>query len=618
MKTRLTRSLLGVGSLFALVVAVVAADPPAAPKPAGPDLSEYKTVENATTSRVSLSVPGKPAQGGYLGARVEGDDRGRVVVADVQADSPAARAGLQNGDVIARVEGQPVLRADLFRELVLTHAAGDTVKLSVMRGDRPMELNATLVPVSRPMKLGGQPVQFGAQFADAKDGGKVSVDRVMPNSPADKAGLKVGDVILSVEGAALTAASGLSDLLASKKPGDALAVVVLREDKEVTVKVELAAAPEGRFGIRDSVPVPPWKKDAFRLAVVCVEFNDVKHNPKVEGKDWDEALFSQGTYAKKESPTGQTVHGSLNDYYREQSYGAFHVEGKVFDWVEVSKKRSAYSEGSGTSNKSVLLGEAVDKLLARDGKEVLKDFDGLFFLYAGERVQTNRGALYYPHSGSFLSQGKRWSYMLAAEGGGRMTNLTGLVREFGFLLGLPDLSARPENAGSEGCGVWCAMSEPLGEGRPQHLCAWSKELLGWVKPAVIDPTVKQKLILAPIEDSPKECVKVLVKPDGSEYFLLENRRKKGFDAGLPAEGLLIWRVINGRPVLEESHGVEGAAGPKTFLDMVPFPSPANNAFTPLTTPSSRSPHGGGLPVSITEIRRLSDGRITFHVGYDYQ
>ena len=53
----------------------------------------------------------------------------------------------------------------------------------------------------------------------------------------------------------------------------------------------------------------------------------------------------------------------------------------------------------------------------------------------------------------------------------------------------------------------------------------------------------------------------IVKPDGSEYFLLENRRKKGFDGDLPAEGLLVWRVVNNHPILEESHGVEGPAGP---------------------------------------------------------
>jgi len=145
-----------------------------------------------------------------------------------------------------------------------------------------------------------------------------------------------------------------------------------------------------------------------------------------------------------------------------------------------------------------------------------------------------------------------------------------------------------------------------------------KEHLSWVKPAVIDPTVKQKLILGPASAASTQCVKVLVKPDGSEYFLLENRRKTGADSNLPAEGLLIWRVLNNRPVLEESHGIEGAAGPRSLPELIPFPSKANNAFTPFTTPTSRSARGGGLPVYITEIRRVADGRITFHVGYDYQ
>src|SRR5205085_2467405 len=80
---------------------------------------------------------------------------------------------------------------------------------------------------------------------------------------------------------------------------------------------------------------------------------------------------------------------------------------------------------------------------------------------------------------------------------------------------------------------------------------------GWLEPTLIDPTVKQKLMLRPVQHSPKECYKVLVRPDGSEYFLLENRIKRGFDRDLPAEGLLVWRVANGKPVLEESHGIPG-------------------------------------------------------------
>ena len=149
--------------------------------------------------------------------------------------------------------------------------------------------------------------------------------------------------------------------------------------------------------------------------------------------------------------------------------------------------------------------------------------------------------------------------------------------------------------------------------RPQHLIAWAKEKLGWLKPAVIDPAVVQKLVLAPIEDSPQQCFKVLVRSDGSEYFLLENRARRGFDQDLPGEGLLIWRVVHNRPILEESHGVVGPTGPTIHLAAVPYPSPANHV-TPLTTPSSRSPQGGGLPVSITEIHRLADGRVTFVVG----
>src|SRR6185503_12625767 len=131
------------------------------------------------------------------------------------------------------------------------------------------------------------------------------------------------------------------------------------------------------------------------------------------------------------------------------------------------------------------------------------------------------------------------------------------------------------------------------------------------------PAVPQKLVLAPIHTSPRECFKVLVRPDGSEYFLLENRARKGFDVSLPAEGLLVWRVVRGRPILEESHGVAGPAGPRSHMSAVPFPSEANDAFTPYTIPSSRPQLGGGTPVYLNNIRRLPDGRIAFWIGYEF-
>jgi len=609
------RYLLGLGGFLAGCWLVAAAEPKS-------DLAEYRTIENAVTTRVSLAPPGLAGQTGYLGASVQRDGQGRLVVEEVQTDSPAAKAGLKKGDIVTHVGEQAVKTPEAFREWLQTRGPGTSVKLGLMREGKPAEATATLAATSRPMKAGAQRVFFGVELGEPKEGEGVRVARVESNSPAATAGLKSDDILAKIDGREVIRASVLPDILAEKKPGDTVTCLVRRDGKEVELKVTLAAergrgGPPGG-GRGEGPPPEPWKKDVFRLAVICIEFPDVKHNEKAPAKEWEEALFSRNTYRQKNNATGQPVHGSLNDYYQEQSGGALRVEGKVFDWIEVGKKRGDYQQGTGTSNKTALPSEAVDKVAARDGKEAFKDFDGFLFIYAGEVVRTNRGALYYPHAGGITHQGKRFPYLLGPEGGSKMTAINGFAKEFGQVLGLPDLASRPADAGSEGLGVWCAMSTPITSGSPQHYCAWAKEKLGWVKPAVIDPTVKQKLVLSPIAESPKECFKVLVRPDGSEYLLLENRKKKGFDADLPGEGLLIWRVVNDRPVLEESHGVEGPTGPTVHLSTVPYPSQANKAFTPDTTPSSRSPLGGGLPVHITEIRKLPDGRITFHIGYEYR
>jgi M6 family metalloprotease-like protein len=595
-------------------------------KAALPDLSEYRTLANAVTTRISKTVSTSAAgQSGYLGISTSPDPRGKLLITEVAPASPAARAGLQKGDLLVHLDGKPIAQTDVLRELLQARAPDEKVKLAVLRGDKSVEVTATLTATSRPKKLSAQRVGLGVTLGEPKDGTPgVPIERVQPGSPADRAKLKVGEILLKVDGEAVTSANKLEDILADKKPDTPVTLTLFLAEKALDLKVQLALEERGgrRGGMGgagwDSRTAGRWNKSVYRLAVVCVEYPDVKHNPKVTTKDWEDSLFSRNTYVKS-SATGQTVHGSLNDYYQEQSYGNLRVEGKVFNWIEVGKKRGDYSQGTGTGdrNRTALLTEALDKLLARDGKEALNNFDGIFFVYAGDRVQTSRGGLYWPHRAFFAHQNKRWAYFIVPEGGSRMSNISVICHEFGHMLGLPDLYARPENPGSEGLGVWCAMSNQLPNGRPQHFSAWCKEQLGWIQPAVLDPTVKQKLILGAIEDSPKECVKVLVKPDGSEYLLLENRRKKGFDQDLPAEGLLVWRVVGNRPILEESHGVEGPAGPNVYRELVPYPSPANDAFTPYTTPSSRSQLGGGLPVHITNIRKLSDGRITFHIGHEY-
>jgi M6 family metalloprotease-like protein len=583
-----------------------------------PDLSEYRTVHNCITTQISRAAAPAAEKPGFLGVHLGSREGGKVEVEDVALESPAARAGISPGDLVTHLDGQATATPEDFRDILRGKRPGDTVKLTLLRDGKVLEVEATLEAPTKPVAA-PQRAALGILVEPVDQGEGVVIREVLPESAADKFKLKPGEILLKFDGTPVSSAARLRELLAERKPQDQVTLTLLLADKPVEYRVTLGAEPvtdpRRGFGLGlgfDTRLGGYWRREVYRLGVILIEYPDVSCSEKIPAKAWEDAFFSRGSYTM--TATGQPAYGSLADYYHEQSYGKLKVEGKVLAPVRVSKKRSEYGEGG---NRFALLTEALDRLYERDGKEVLDNIDGLIFIYAGGRMNVARGSLYWPHRSTVFHQGKRWPYFICPEGGERMLNISVFAHEFGHLLGLPDLYARPENPGSEGLSVWCAMSNQAGNGRPQHFCAWAKEKLGWIQPAVIDPTVKQKLILAPIEDSPQECFKVLVRRDGSEYFLLENRRRKGFDASLPAEGLLIWRVVGNRPILEESHGVEGPAGPRVFQNAVPYPSPANDSFTPYTTPSSRSQLGGGLPVYITNIRKLPDGRITFHIGYEY-
>lgn len=67
---------------------------------------------------------------------------------------------------------------------------------------------------------------------------------VMSGSPADKAGIKNGDVILKVAGETVNEKNSLSSLIAKHKVGDTVDLTVLRANKEITLKIKLVAAPD--------------------------------------------------------------------------------------------------------------------------------------------------------------------------------------------------------------------------------------------------------------------------------------------------------------------------------------------------------------------------------------
>lgn len=614
---RLIERWLPVPSVLVLLAAASLAEtlrPAAAGTSPAPDLTGYRTVEQAVTSEIAKSTVQPQTRTGYLGISVAPHaSRKYVVIGEVAMDSPAATAGLAAGDGLLKIDGRGIVTAEDLRQELQGRTPGQKVRLTILRQGKDLEIEAVLAATSRFVDMGPELV-LGMLLGDPLPKGGVPID-LIAGPPASKAKLGSGYVLQGADRRPLKDREMLRQLVAAKKAGD-------------TIRLEVSDPKTDRRPFELDLPVGPgtgasnagggslWTGDRFRLAVVGIEYPDVPHNPKIAAADWSEMLFSRNRYLKKNNATGQAVAGSVADYFEEQSCGAFHLEGKVFDWVQVSKKRAEYREGA---HQDILEIVAIDGLLAREGKAALDGFDGILLVCAGGVTgKVAPGNLYWPHAyPAYPYQNRRWPLAICPEGGAEMLSVGLVCHEFGHLLGLPDLCEDVPVADFSHLGTWCLMSHCAIQPVPVHLNAWCKEALGWLKPAVIDPTVPQDLVLSPIEGSARECFKVLVRPDGSEYFLLENRRRKGFDAALPGEGLLVWRVEQGRPKLEASHGIEGNPGLVVLQDLVPYPSRANDAFTPDTTPSSQSERGGGRPVFIADIHRLPDGRIAFHVGRPY-
>jgi len=209
-----------------------------------------------------------------------------VVIDDVEEDSPAAKAGLQKNDVILTFAGERVRSAAQLRRLVQETPAGRKVTLEISRGGQTRAVEVTLeesarsrrsqirVPriemphfempriemphfemprieipefhlFTRGPRLGISADELTPQLADyfgVKQGKGILVREVMADSPAAKAGLKAGDVIVRVEEEAIADVGDLRQALA-KREAKEVTLGIVRDRREQTLKVTLEASP---------------------------------------------------------------------------------------------------------------------------------------------------------------------------------------------------------------------------------------------------------------------------------------------------------------------------------------------------------------------------------------
>ena len=456
-------------AVFAYLASVViAADP----------IEGYVPLHQAISTTIQAPMSNSDGLSGYVGLAVDMKD-GAIVVSDVAPESAAARGGVVKGDRVKDIDGVMLKAAADLRGVIQGKSPGDKIKVGIRRGGENKMLTLTVEALSHPRKLGDKAVLGVRTGAPSSEVG-VDIVSVVDKKPAALAGLRIGDRILKIDDEEIGEEKSLVDALSERRAGDVIKISYRRagkvSQKDVTLvgdDMDGSLPPEEQRILKNI-----WKKNSFRIAVICVEFSDVKHNEKIPLKEWEEAYFSRGTYTKKNA-TGQQVYGSMADYYQEVSCGKMSVEGKVFDWVEAKKKKVEYNVANKGKFKTDFFTELVQEIEKAHGENALKDFDGLAFIYSGPRLaDMQRNSILWPHRSTVKIGSKTWPYVIVAEGGEQMESISVMCHEFGHILGLPDLYARPENPGSEGVGVWSVMSNVVRNGRPQHFCAWSKEQLG--------------------------------------------------------------------------------------------------------------------------------------------
>jgi serine protease Do len=179
-----------------------------------------------------------------------------ALVAEPQANGPAAKAGIESGDVITGVNGQPVRDARDLARTIGGFAPGSSVKLNVLHKgqDKAVDLTLGILPNSTQARADDNDNDNGSSAARGTTVGKlglsvapassvagagkqgVVVTGVDPNGAASERGFKEGDVILDVAGKTVSTPGDVSDALASA-----------RSDKKNSVLMRVRSGDQSRF-----------------------------------------------------------------------------------------------------------------------------------------------------------------------------------------------------------------------------------------------------------------------------------------------------------------------------------------------------------------------------------
>lgn len=271
--------------------------------------------------------------------------------------------------------------------------------------------------------------------------------------------------------------------------------------------------------------------------------------------------------------------GSVTDYFLSQSNGQFELDFDIAGPYTLSHTSSYYGKNDGANidtKVGYMIQEGCDAAVADGFNFNDYDWDGdgyadqVFVLYAGlgeasggdaKTVWPHEYQIRYTCVGKVLNytaegKGKVDTYACANEMERVINNATGtytnelklagigtICHEFSHCLGFADMYDTSSNGGNYGMGFYDVMSAGSYNGggfTPCNYTAYERIYAGWTEPIVLDEPATIKAMQSS-EDYGRPFILYNDKhPD--EFYTLENRQKKGWDAELYGSGLMITHV----------------------------------------------------------------------------
>ncbi|MDP2957124.1 MAG: M6 family metalloprotease domain-containing protein [Longimicrobiales bacterium] len=338
--------------------------------------------------------------------------------------------------------------------------------------------------------------------------------------------------------------------------------------------------PNGLFRVGpDGQPMMASATGTKAMLVLPALFAD-SPEPQVAPADIQRLLFD-----------GPAPRGTLTESYLEMSRGKLRVAGRVLPWVRTSLTRAVVVGANAGLGNDAKVGPyllealvSVDALVdfgaydndGLDGVANSGDDDGFVDAMAFEFIEVAGscgGPGIWPHLWGITPQNNGQPFFSADVGptgvpirvdayivqsavdcgGVNPQDAATIAHEFGHVLGLPDYYHPTTSGGAEvrrwvlgcwelmaagswGCGPHAPAGEPFG---PTHMSARSKNYLGWLDYVTVGQVWDQEIVLEPVQKS-GQALRIPLDTIGREHLLVEYRTRTGFDAQIPAEGLLVY------------------------------------------------------------------------------